>query len=123
MYMLNHIIARSFRCEVLPRVAGKLGYPQEMLMRFSTIRQLAALAVALTVSSTALSQSVPVRGSALAPPPFSIIHAGTLLAVPGKQPLSKATIAVEKGSIKVVRRVMWMRRRWACPLTRRSLID
>jgi hypothetical protein len=63
MYMPNHIILRNFRCEVLPRVAGKQ-LPQEMLMRF----------------------------------PFS-----RSLAVPGKQPVSKATIAVEQGSIKEIR--------------------
>jgi imidazolonepropionase-like amidohydrolase len=41
--------------------------------------------------------------AALAPPPFTIIHAGQLLAVPGRQPQSQATIAIEKGSIKEIR--------------------
>src|SRR6201996_8169300 len=75
-----------------------------MLMRLLTSLRLAATAVvALTVSSAALSQVVPIKGGALAPPPFSIIHAGTLLAVPGSKPVSKATIEVEKGNIKVIR--------------------
>ena len=42
------------------------------------------------------------HAGALAPPQFSVIHAGQLLAVPGKPPVSKATIAVEKGIIKRV---------------------
>lgn len=44
----------------------------------------------------------PAHAEALAPPQFSIIHAGQLLAVPGKPPVSKATITVEKGIIKQV---------------------
>lgn len=39
----------------------------------------------------------------LTPPAFSIIHAGELLAVPGKPPISKATIVVANASIKEVR--------------------
>jgi imidazolonepropionase-like amidohydrolase len=74
-----------------------------MLMRFPFSRSLAALATALTVSIAALSASMPANATALAPPPFSIIHAGLLLAEPGKQPVSKATIAVEKGSIKEIK--------------------
>src|SRR5689334_15403265 len=73
-----------------------------MLMRVPALR-LAAVTVALFASSTALSQDVPVNGGALAPPPFSIIHAGTLLAVPGAKPVSKATVAVEKGNVKVIK--------------------
>ena len=72
-------------------------------MRLSTPLRLAALAVALVTSGAALCQSVPVKGTALAPPPFSIIHAGTLLAVPGTKPVSKATIAVENRNIKIIR--------------------
>jgi imidazolonepropionase-like amidohydrolase len=74
-----------------------------MLMRFLTTRPLAALTAALLVGVAALSASTPANATALAPPPFSIIHAGQLLAMPGKQPASKATIAVEKGSIKEIR--------------------
>jgi imidazolonepropionase-like amidohydrolase len=74
-----------------------------MLMRFLTTRSLATLAAALIVGVAALSASMSANATALAPPPFSIIHAGQLLAVPGKQPVSKATIAVEKGSIKEIR--------------------
>jgi imidazolonepropionase-like amidohydrolase len=104
MYMRNHIIPRSFRCEVLPRVICKQLLP-EMLMQFPlTARSLAALLAALSVSVAALSASIPASATALAPPPFSIIHAGQLLAVPGKQPVARATIAVDKGSIKEIRR-------------------
>ena len=39
----------------------------------------------------------------VAPPAFSIIHAGTLLAVPGTKPVSKATIAVENRNIKLIK--------------------
>jgi imidazolonepropionase-like amidohydrolase len=74
-----------------------------MLMRLPFTRSLAALATALTVSVAALSASTPANAAALAPPPFSIIHAGQLLAVPGKPPVSRATIAVEKGSIKEIK--------------------
>jgi imidazolonepropionase-like amidohydrolase len=75
-----------------------------MLMRSSfTHRSLASLLAALTVSIAALSASTPADATALAPPPFSIIHAGQLLAVPGKPPLSKATLAVEKGSIREIK--------------------
>jgi imidazolonepropionase-like amidohydrolase len=51
----------------------------------------------------ALACSVAVNATPLAPPPYSVIHAGTLLAEPGKQPLTHATIVVEKGDIKEVR--------------------
>src|SRR5512140_1451317 len=75
-----------------------------MLMRFLTSVRLTAIAVvALTVSTVALSQVVPIKGGALAPPAFSIIHAGTLLAVPGTKPVSKATIVVESRNIKGVK--------------------
>jgi imidazolonepropionase-like amidohydrolase len=40
---------------------------------------------------------------ALAPPPFSIIHAGHLLAAPGKSPLDRATLVVQGGKIKEIR--------------------
>src|SRR5450432_829037 len=39
----------------------------------------------------------------LAPPPFSIIHAGHLLAAPGKQPLDRATLVIQGGTIKEIR--------------------
>jgi imidazolonepropionase-like amidohydrolase len=39
----------------------------------------------------------------LAPPPFTIIHAGHLLAVPGKQPLERATLVTQGGKIKEIR--------------------
>lgn len=64
-----------------------------------SVRVLVSVAAAMAM----LTGSVAVSAAALAPPPFSIIHAGRLLAVPGKPPVSKATIAVEKGSIKEVR--------------------
>ncbi len=72
-------------------------------MRLPILRWLTALSLALTASGAALSQSIPVKSTALAPPPFSIIHAGLLLAVPGKQPQSHATIAVEKGNIRQIK--------------------
>src|SRR6266702_5736301 len=59
-------------CLMLPA-----GSRREMLMRF-------ALLATLTASMAALAASTPVCGAALAPPAFSIIHAGQLLAVPGK---------------------------------------
>jgi len=62
-----------------------------------------ALAAALIAGVAALSGSAPAAAVALAPPPYSIVHAGQLLAVPGKQPLAHATLAIEKGSIKEVR--------------------
>jgi imidazolonepropionase-like amidohydrolase len=39
----------------------------------------------------------------LAPPPFSIIHAGHLLAAPGKPLLDRATLVVQGGKIKEIR--------------------
>jgi imidazolonepropionase-like amidohydrolase len=69
-----------------------------MLMRFPLLA-----AVALTATLVTLSASTPANATALAPPVFSIIHAGQLLAVPGKPPLSKATVAIERGSIKQIR--------------------
>lgn len=75
-----------------------------MLMRaLGSLLVAAAAVVALTASSVALSQVVPIKGGALAPPAFSIIHAGTLLAVPGAKPVSNATIAVENRNIKLVK--------------------
>jgi imidazolonepropionase-like amidohydrolase len=39
----------------------------------------------------------------LAPPPFSIIHAGHLLAAPGKPPVDRATLVVQGDKIKEIR--------------------
>src|ERR1700761_1278605 len=39
----------------------------------------------------------PANAAGLAPPPFSIIHAGHLLAAPGKPPLDRATLVVAGG--------------------------
>jgi imidazolonepropionase-like amidohydrolase len=69
-----------------------------MLMRFPLLA-----AVALTALMVALSAGTAANAAALAPPVFSIIHAGQLLAVPGKPPLSKATVAIERGAIKQIR--------------------
>jgi imidazolonepropionase-like amidohydrolase len=82
MYMQNHIILRSFRCEAF----------REMLMRFPLLTTLIAV---LAAAGT--------HAAALAPPAFSIIHAGQLLAVPGKPAVAKATVAVEKGAIREIR--------------------
>lgn len=43
------------------------------------------------------------NAAALAPPPFSIIHAGHLLAVPGKPQRDRATLVVQDGKIKEIR--------------------
>ena len=72
-------------------------------MRLSTPLRLAALAVALVSEQRRTVSERPGEGTALAPPPFSIIHAGTLLAVPGTKPVSKATIAVENRNIKIIK--------------------
>jgi len=66
-----------------------------MLMRF-------ALLATLTASLAALAASTPAGATALAPPAFSIIHAGQLLAVPGKPPLSQATVVTEKGVVRQI---------------------
>ncbi len=55
------------------------------------------------IMAVALACSVAAQATPLAPPPYSVIHAGTLLAEPGKQPLSHATVVVQRGSIKEVR--------------------
>jgi imidazolonepropionase-like amidohydrolase len=68
-----------------------------MLMRFSLL----AL-VALTAGMVTLAASTPADAAVLAPPAFSIIHAGQLLVVPGKPPLTKATVVIEKGTIRQV---------------------
>jgi imidazolonepropionase-like amidohydrolase len=66
-----------------------------MLMRFP-------LLIALTASMVTLAANTAANAAALAPPAFSIIHAGQLLVVPGKPPLSKATVVIEKGAIRQV---------------------
>ncbi|MDB6088486.1 MAG: hypothetical protein JWN85_1270 [Gammaproteobacteria bacterium] len=53
---------------------------------------------AATIAAPGTANAAP-----LAPPPFSIIHAGRLLAVPGKQPVEKATVVVQQGNIKEIR--------------------
>jgi imidazolonepropionase-like amidohydrolase len=62
------------------------------------IRQRAAalVAAAWLVSNTATA-AIP------APPPFSIIHAGHLMATPGKAPLEHATLVIEGGKVKEAR--------------------
>jgi imidazolonepropionase-like amidohydrolase len=61
------------------------------------IRQLLLGLAAGTATLTAA------QASPLTPPPYSIIHAGHLLAEPGKQPVTQATVVVEKGNIKEIR--------------------
>lgn len=46
---------------------------------------------------------LPAYSAPLAPPPYSIIHAGQLLAEPGKPAIRDATIVIEKGTIKEIR--------------------
>ena len=57
------------------------------------------------VFATLAAAGMPTAASAapLTPPAFSIIHAGELLAVPGKPPVAKATIVVANASIKEIR--------------------
>src|SRR4051812_45296852 len=100
MNMLNHIIPRNFRCEVLLLRCRKTT-SQEMLMRLSTPLRLVALAFAVVTGSAAVSESVGVKSSAFPPPPFPIIHAGMLLAVGGKNPVTNPTIADENNNIKI----------------------
>jgi imidazolonepropionase-like amidohydrolase len=68
-----------------------------------TNRFLHQLLLGLAIGAATLAASVAAQATPLAPPPYSIIHAGRLLAEPGKQPAQNATIVVEKGSIKEIR--------------------
>jgi imidazolonepropionase-like amidohydrolase len=45
----------------------------------------------------------PAHPAPITPPPYSIIHAGRLLAEPGKSTTREATIVIEKGTIKEIR--------------------
>ena len=58
---------------------------------------LSATVAASLVLFDAASAAIP------APPPFTVIHAGHLLAVPGKQPLDGATLVTQGGKIKEIR--------------------
>jgi imidazolonepropionase-like amidohydrolase len=51
----------------------------------------------------ALAGATAALAAPIAPPAFAIIHAGQLLAVPGKQPVAHATLAIEHGAIKQVK--------------------
>jgi imidazolonepropionase-like amidohydrolase len=57
----------------------------------------------LAAGIASLAAAGAVSAAAIAPPAFSIIHAGHLLAIPGKAPVDKATIVVEQGKIKEIR--------------------
>jgi imidazolonepropionase-like amidohydrolase len=57
----------------------------------------------LAAGIASLAAAGAAHAAALAPPAFSIIHAGHLLAIPGKTPVDKATIVVEQGKIKEIR--------------------
>ena len=61
------------------------------------------LLLGLAVGTGTLTASVVAHATPLTPPPYSIIHAGRLLAEPGKQPVTQATVVVEKGNIKEIR--------------------
>src|SRR5882757_2167402 len=61
------------------------------------------LLLGLAAGAAALAASVTANAVPPAPPAYSIIHAGRLLAEPGKQPVTKATVVVEKGNIKEIR--------------------
>jgi imidazolonepropionase-like amidohydrolase len=57
----------------------------------------------LAAGAAALGACVAAHAAPIAPPPYSILHAGQLLAEPGKQPMTHATIVVEKGNIREIR--------------------
>ncbi len=57
----------------------------------------------LAAGIASLAAAGAANAAAIAPPAFSIIHAGHLLAIPGKAPVDKATIVVEQGKIKEIR--------------------
>ncbi|MEP7246372.1 MAG: amidohydrolase family protein [Gammaproteobacteria bacterium] len=63
---------------------------------------IARLWAALAAATSALAALTPLPVSA-APAAPSIIHAGTLLSVPGQVPLSKATVVVQDGMVKDIR--------------------
>ena len=51
----------------------------------------------VTVGTLQVAHAAP-----LAPPAYSIVHAGKLLAEPGKDPVTQATIVVTQGTIKEI---------------------
>jgi imidazolonepropionase-like amidohydrolase len=67
-----------------------------------TVGFLRQLLLGLAVGAATLAASVAAHATSLASPPYSVIHAGRLLAEPGKQPAAKATIVVAKGVIKEI---------------------
>ena len=68
------------------------------------LKLLLAVIASSVAGSAATAQTVPVaQGGALKPPAFSVIHAGQLLAVPGKPALAKATVVVENDKVKEIR--------------------
>jgi imidazolonepropionase-like amidohydrolase len=68
-----------------------------------TTRLLHQLLLGLAVGAITLATSVAAHATPLAPPPYSIIHAGRLLAQPGQPPVTQATVVVQKGTIKEIR--------------------
>lgn len=62
-------------------------------------QSLLGVALGIAVSTAGgVAQAAP-----LAPPPYSIVHAGRLLAEPGKEPVAQETIVVEQRTIKEIR--------------------
>ena len=61
------------------------------------------LLLGLTAGGATLAAAAVAHATPLAPPAYSIIHAGRLMAEPGKQPVAQATVVVEKGNIKEIR--------------------
>lgn len=59
--------------------------------------------IMLATGIAALVTTAPATATPLAPPAFTIIHAGQLLAVPGRQPAAHVTLAIEKSTIKQVK--------------------
>ena len=57
----------------------------------------------VAVGTVALGTVGIAEAAALAPPAYSIVHAGKLLAEPGKDPVTQATIVVTQGTIKEIR--------------------
>lgn len=75
-----------------------------MKQTMGVLKSVLAMLAGVLVGHAATAQTVPVLTSEpLAPPAFTVIHAGQLLAVPGKAPVSKATVVVEKDKVKEVR--------------------
>jgi imidazolonepropionase-like amidohydrolase len=75
----------------------------KMRIKKQAARFLCQLSLGLLLGTLAFTAAKVARAALLAPPAYSIVHAGRLLAEPGKEPVSQATVVVEKGTIKEIR--------------------